>query len=288
MMRFKKNGFLVLLSVIVLLQLSQLCPAQDIYVLSTNGPHYDKNAELIPFEQAEAVARMIDNCFRGNVPKENLIFYGDPEKWPPIQGAGNQHSVGISKKELLDAIKTCPAGNNDTIVVYLTAHGGGGGPENQHHMLLMADGHNDLMKRASIVEKVRAKGVRLSVVITNSCAKSVMGPPRFAEGVVTEISPLFDELFIKARGLVDLNSASRGEYAFLGIFTPVLIEYLDSNKRARNLWPTVVTNLQANLNTRYKEEQSRADPQDPRNKQFINQKRQTIWVVTRPLPGKQQ
>ena len=294
MTRFKKNGFLALLAVVVLLQLSQLCQAQDIYLLPVVGGPDAEGKDNGYLNAAEQSVGNICAVFQSNVPWKNLIIYGNPKKWPGQQ----KDKQSLTGPELRNAIKTCPAGSNDTIVVYWAGHGRGDRVTERHY-LQMANGQ--LLERYSIVNDVLKKRVRLSVIITDTCAESVAGPgafPAIAAAVV--ISPLFDELFIKARGLVDISSASPGEYAFaitsplLGcLFSQVLacprvsleenphLNYLARNRDERKKWPEVIGELQGHLDAWFKECQSSPNASDL----MKNQERQTIWVVTRPLPG---
>ena len=297
-MRFRKNGFLALLAVVVLLQLAQLGLAQTIYVLATNGPDH-KDGKLVPFTRAESDAVSIKECFKNNVPEEKLVFYGEQQEWKTVPHASGL--IGISKQELLDAIKTCPAGANDTIVVFLTAHGGGGGGGfgGQDHMLLMADGNDKQMHRSDIVQEVRKKGARLSVIMTESCTANVVAEPTCMEPAKLKgMAPLFDELFIKAKGLVDLNSSSPGQYSWSYVFPPTLNGYLYKNAQERKNWPTVVAELRKEVEASFQSTKSRYTPEviaelkktepDWCKKtlpKLLAQKHQTLWVVTRPLPG---
>ncbi len=132
MTRFKKSGFLALLAVVVLLQLSQFCQAQDIYVLPVVGGKNAKGEDNGYLISARSGIEKVREVFQANVPKENLILFGS-DGW----GSQGEQPLTLSGPKMLNAIRTCPAGSNDTIVVYWIGHGYGDN-NTEHHFLQMA------------------------------------------------------------------------------------------------------------------------------------------------------
>lgn len=184
--------------------------AQKIYLLMT--------ADISEKGQVGASTRpsisLIRNVFRMNVPTNQLVIYGEEHQGEnPWLGQKIDNKSPDLDKRILQAIRACPAGPNDTIMFGYNGHGG---YANEKHCIQMPGG-GPLVPRERIVEAIRAKNVRLAVVMTDSCAGLIrvgieamepcMAPP-------TAISPLFDSLFIQTRGLVDFNSSTRGQLAY--------------------------------------------------------------------------
>lgn len=155
-------------------------------------------------------------------------------------------------KNLMDAVKSCPAGTDDTIVVYWSGHGG---YDNDEHLLSTSDKKNTL-KRADLLTAMKAKNVRLLVLLTDTCANE-LGKLKasFTEtemvydaGMATDsyraiqktvppeprIFPLFDELFFWHSGIVDINAAKKGEQAFSLILSKTItVRTVNGSRRGR-------------------------------------------------------
>ncbi len=202
---------------------------------------------------------MITFAFLSHVPESGLVVYGDRD-WPDETNASNRE-FGYGKSDLQRALEGCPARSTDTIVLYWNGHGGG--PE---HQFAMYDGVTVL--RSTVMDWIKARKTRLSVLLTDTCAKSVViraPEAAAAPGRPAAIAPLFDELFRKPQGVVDINSARPGEYAFRrnpqgSLFTMVFasqfplaglpneqIGYLHANAGNRKGWDVVLTEAQASL-----------------------------------------
>lgn len=258
-----------------------------IYLLPTYSCSGSDLGEPQSIQRRKNNRSMVTDAFLMNVPESGLVVYGD-DQWPDETNA-SEAELGYKESELRNAIESCPAGPNDTIVFYWSGHGGG----TSHHVLAMSD--NQAVVRSDLVKLVTAKRARLAAVLTDTCAKTVvaelaMAAPKAERPEV--IAPLFDELFLKPRGLVNLNSASPGEWA-LGVnpfgcyFTLVLagtaapedipgeyLGYLLSNAESRKSWRTVVAELQVNLTAFFK----KGNPNG-----YQGQMDQHIWVMS--LPG---
>ncbi len=170
--------------------------------------------------------------FVSHVPEEQLKLYGEGTgdfSWtgPSVQEASDMKSA------ILNAIARCPAGGNDTIVFYWSGHGM---YDSRGHYLVMPD--RKPLYRSEVVAAIRRKSPRLAVVISDSCndwldsrrldpfALPVAAPP-------LRLPPLFDSLFIRPRGLVDINASSEEETAICfdscgGLFTSALVSNLEA------------------------------------------------------------
>ncbi len=163
------------------------------------------------------------DAFYVNVPGSQLVTYNNPmadfadgssRNLPnPWLGPDVRGELANMKDNILHAIDQCPAGQDDAIVVFYTGHGA---YDDNGHFLVMPDGQT-LLYRKTILEKLAGKHPRLAVLITDSCnvpVPSEMQPGPAAMLLPPErISPLFESLFIRSRGVVDMNSSSEGEFS---------------------------------------------------------------------------
>ncbi|HLA85473.1 MAG TPA: hypothetical protein VJL29_11820 [Thermoguttaceae bacterium] len=188
--------------------------AQQIYVLAV-GDTSEKGS--ISFSTGPDLQYVFD-AFYANVPAGRWVMYNFPlddapggEMHAPWEGPDVRGDLVDMKDKILTAIDRCPAGPNDTIVVFYTGHGAA---DEVGHFLVMPDGETRL-HRKTILERMAKKQPRLAVLITDACNLSVpsgLGPAPAAHMIPPErISPLFESLFIRSRGVVDINSASEGE-----------------------------------------------------------------------------
>jgi hypothetical protein len=199
--------------------------AQKIYLLVTG----DTKDQKIGNADAVDIAN-ISITFHAQVPERQLEQYGfdaNRSYWngPSIEEANDM------KLAILDAIDRCPAGPNDTIVFYWSGHGmyDSGG----HYIVMPSRTH---LYRSEIVAAIQRRSPRLAVVISDSCNTFVNSsrlgqlPPCAVPQFAETISPLFDQLFLRHKGLVDINAASEGEEASCfavpgGLFTAALSFY---------------------------------------------------------------
>ncbi len=118
---------------------------------------------------------------------------------------------------LLKALSVCPATSNDALVVFWSGHGEYVGDE---HYLVAANGKK--IARKKVLQAMKARGARLTVLLTDCCASEYDPSNNLALNlgsfevapVTAETTPLFDELFLRYRGVVDVNSSSKGQKAF--------------------------------------------------------------------------
>jgi hypothetical protein len=115
---------------------------------------------------------------------------------------------------LLDRVRVKP---DDALVVYWAGHGAF---DQAGQYLQMPKGGN--LHRATLLGAMKKKQPRLAVLLTDCCnvfSDSTAGKPPLAPASPDprrKTSPLFEELFLKSRGVVDVNAASQGELA-LGV-----------------------------------------------------------------------
>ncbi|MFK7819950.1 MAG: caspase family protein [Planctomycetaceae bacterium] len=128
-----------------------------------------------------------------------------------------------------------------------------------------------LLYRSEILAELNRKPCRLKVVWTDCCTTFVriksmvnremmqsapsmdVGPPP-----AIPLQPLFDQLFFKERGVVDLGSSAPGEMAYGdgrdgGYGTLVLCQYLTSNRTQRMKWNQVFDQVKGRLAAHFKQ-----------------------------------
>lgn len=145
--------------------------------------------------------------------------------------------IAVTPKNIYSAINNLIVNPNDTIVFYYSGHGG---THVQYgHYLAMKYGN---VLRNHIVPMMIAKKPRLLVVLTDSCGTYV----NYNISIVNPTGFLFDrynkikDLFLKRKGLVDVNSAKPGEYGYThlekgGIWTYSFLTVLDRADRYLDL-----------------------------------------------------
>lgn len=136
--------------------------------------------------------------------------------------------TAVTKENLLAKIDAMEVQPDDTVFCYFTGHGAY--MKERGQVLRMADG--DLVLRSDLLERMKAKGARLTVLITDACS-NVIEPRAFAammlpEGIDHDVCRY---LFFRHRGVVDLHAAAPGEEAVAlngdgSIFTSALINTL--------------------------------------------------------------
>jgi len=150
--------------------------------------------------------------FMAHVPEDQLRVYGEDSGTGSWRGPSVQDADDM-KSAILRAIDRCPAGRNDTIVFYWSGHGM---YDSRGHYLLMPN--RQALYRSEVVAAIRRHSPRLAVVISDSCNKWLdsrrLTPPAAAAiEPPLGLSPLFDSLFFRHRGLVDINASSEEETA---------------------------------------------------------------------------
>jgi hypothetical protein len=193
--------------------------AQRIYVLSV-GDTSEKGG--LAFSTGPDLEYVFD-AFYANVPGGQLVTYNNPMidfadgssgfLPNPWEGPDVRSDLVDMKDKILRAIDHCPAGQHDAIVIFYTGHGG---YDDDGHFLVMPDGQNRL-HRKTILDRIASRNPRLAVLITDTCNLHVPSGVRPGPAPMLippeRISPLFDSLFIRSHGVVDINSSSEGEVA---------------------------------------------------------------------------
>lgn len=217
----------------------------------------DSNAKDVG-EFIKQDAALINSTFVNNVPQGQFHFY---------ELKGNSASIeGIETQ-----FENMHIDSDDTVVFIYTGHGAFDVNTKQHLMTLDND---EIIRRDSIRKFLLAHDQRTTVLLTNSCSNFVdvfgNSPDRPKP---TQISPLFDQLFLQTKGVVDISATSPGEFGITGgigsEFIIALYGSLEHSNR-RVGWSTIIKEINHEIKTRPRYEEAN----------------QTAYAVL-PLPGQQ-
>ena len=197
---------------------------------------------------------MVEEAFRGNVPERQLKIHKLVDDEATVD-------------DWLARIGRIQPANDDTLVVYYSGHGAY--RRDKGHLFAPS---GQLLPRQQLVAAMKQRGGRLGVLIGDCCSTLIEVPvpvPFLPPG--DQVTPLFDELFVKPRGFVDISATKPGESAMGtragGVFTIAFHLLCIQHTQDRLNWPTMLTKLNQATRNMY--------PQ------------QTAYAVS-PLPGGQQ
>ena len=138
----------------------------------------------------------------------------------------------LKRQHILDWVKRCPAGAQDTIFVYYSGHGFS--YSNKQHFLDLRPGiHGFLLMRSELAAELQAKQCRLKMLVTDACSNFVdtqltANVKQYA-ALQSKAQFYAKNLFLQHEGFLDINAASAGHFALGGddiggFFTTALIE----------------------------------------------------------------
>jgi len=178
-----------------------------------------------------ADAANVQRVFSSNVPPDVLeIEKLEPEEMTP--------------RGITDAIQNLRIARGDVIVFYFSGHGAYN-DEMGHFLDLPKRGP---LRRQILRETIRTKRPRLAVILTDCCYVFKPPPldaaPRHTPVVpAARIAPLFDSLFFRCTGVVDMTSSKQGEVSMTrddphegSLFTYPLVGFLEQNNQIRKDW----------------------------------------------------
>ena len=122
----------------------------------------------------------------------------------------------VSADQILKQIAEVRVHPNDTLVFFWSGHGGYDTTKNEHFLHMPQGG---MLFRSTLLGALRKKNARLTVLLTDSCANFVDTSANLIEVAPSSpdpqrgVAPLFDALFLRPRGVVDIQAAAPGEYA---------------------------------------------------------------------------
>lgn len=155
----------------------------------------------------------------------------------------------VTPEKLLAAVKALPVTADDSLLLYYAGHGAWAdtGP-------YLRMGGGKILPRADLLAALKARGARLTLLLTDCCSTYVGRIMLFAPGTIDP--DVYRDLFFRHRGIVDVTAAERGQVAvgdtnLGGVFTRSLTEVftqtervtLDEDKDGQVSWPEALRAL---------------------------------------------
>ena len=127
----------------------------------------------------------------------------------------------ITPDNILDTVNRMKLAGGDTLVFYYSGHGAfdeyAGG---QYFQLKDKNGKNEELQRRTLLAALKDQKARLTVLLTDCCNIEQKSSGESKDTPLSvkspkEISPVFEALFVKSEGVVDITSSKRGEASFV-------------------------------------------------------------------------
>ncbi len=194
-------------------------------------------------KSVKADVRNLTVTFMGHVPKKQLNM--------KVLSGRN-----VTKQKILNTIKQFHAKSSDAMVFFWSGHGA---YDQRGHFFKMPNGER--LYRSTVVKTVRKQGAGMDAVLSDCCNKFVSlkeVPVAFEPHWPKQISPLFNSLFLKTRGLVDMNGASEGEFGFGdpndgGTFIKPLCDYMAVNGNKSLSWNNLVAQIRPKVQAAFEQ-----------------------------------
>lgn len=148
----------------------------------------------------------------------------------------------ITKMELLNAITNAPVERDDVLLFYYSGHGAIA-PMQGHYLSLSS---KEALLRSELSETLKAKGARLTLVITDCCSAFAPLPdvprPDVPVMAAEKWSPLCEKLMKGVQGHIDITSSSPGEFSWIStkdfgsIFTVCLTRNIHEQQQQILTW----------------------------------------------------
>lgn len=159
-----------------------------------------------------------------------------------------------NRDTILRTVRRIDSDTEDTVIVYYAGHGG----QDSRGQFITPKGRK--VYRDELREALEDKGVRLGILITDTCSNYVRVRQAYGEAAeyeATETSAAFVALCWKPRGLVDLSATKPGEIAMGnnaigGYFTSELAAYLKQNKDSELSWSNVARGVRREVDALFR------------------------------------
>jgi hypothetical protein len=186
-------------------------------------------------------------------------------------------------------------GPDDALMFYYAGHGAYD-QQNRQYFHLLPSGQP--LYRQTLYEALMRHNPRLMVLISDCCytfSPSREGPPLLGQAPppsrLARTSPLFENLFFKTRGVVDLTSAGRDQASYWvgdltegSIFGSALRGVLASFKEEELSWRQVVARVRKRTASRFEAVVKKPEPNRLPNGQETPQTTQTPYAFALPGP----
>lgn len=228
----------------------------------------------------------IGRLFKENVPKSrlNLILMAMDE---------------IIPDKILQTINRIELTEGDTLVFYYSGHAandaGNGG---QFFQLRDEQGKSVELQRRTLLAALKGKKARLTVLLTDCCniEEKLTDVSKDLPQAVTspeKMTPIFEALFIKPEGTVDITSSKRGEASFVdstakkrgSCFTWPLVALFEKHRNEESItWQEFAAELKIEVQKAFLDSHPEGFKFDPPLNGIALQKTQTIEIYG-ILPG---
>lgn len=218
-----------------------------------------------------------------------LFTNGIPERQLDLQEWVITEDEYSDPEWILNRLKDVHPESGDTILFYFTGHGAA---DDDGHYLSLARGK---LHRRTLLETLRAKNARLTVLLTDCCNLRSDGLSFGAPFVETrpprQVLPVLQSLLFNPMGTVDINSCSPGESAFFrskehnedglpgSIFTGELTAWINEHEKESRSWDELVRAVSLNVLTAFRSNY-------PKGAQVAKgepvQQKQTVFPVSYP------
>ena len=149
------------------------------------------------------------NLMEDNVPRARLNVVDMADK--------RQSGSLMSKNDILNTIRSVNVAPDDCLFFFFSGHGAYDSVSGQYFQLA----NGDRPFRSEVLEAMKRKNARLSVLVTDCCNKQQDIPtlrPKPPGGVLMGTKgsrPLFEKLFFEAKGVVDITAAEKDSFGFI-------------------------------------------------------------------------
>ena len=269
-------------TIVFLLSLAFPASAQTIHVVIAADGQGGFGANL------RADYRNVRNVFTQNVPKSQLRLVAlDMEE--------------VNPDSILEAVSKIKPAPSDTLVVYYSGHAANDSAAGGHYFQFRdASGKTSELQRRILLAAMKEKKPRLAVLLTDCCnidSKST-GHSKEKDSDPTpespeSVSPLFESLFLRPEGVVDITSSKKGEASFVdstskrrgSCFTYPMVALLQKHKNDGAMtWEKFVALLKTDVQKAFEESWPNGYRFDPPMNGVYTQKTQTVEVYG-TLPG---
>lgn len=232
--------------------------------------------------------------FRPNIQMDSvnafaMFFNNVPENQLDMISITLEENDSPPPAEILKTIDDFQIAPADTLVFYYSGHGGA---DDRGHYLVMAKGK---IYREDLRRHMLAKGPRLTVILTDCCNVRSDGRAFMAPAVRLvpphDVTPIFDSLFFKPRGVVDINSSAPNESAFFfaardkhgmyqgSLFSGLLTRYIRQAVARRISWDTLVRDIGLAVGVEFRKNY----PQGASiAKGAVRQRQQNVYAISYP------
>lgn len=164
---------------------------------------------------------------------------------------------------ILEALDELKPAANDTVVLYYSGHGG---VDDRGSYFELAGGK---LYRDDVRARLRAKNARLAVLLSDCCNSRSDGRAQTAPRAIFRrpetFTPLFQTLFVRPEGFVDVTASAPGQSAFFtparqdsgdipgSLFTKALASWAEEHAQREASWDELVNEVGIEVHQAFRE-----------------------------------